>query len=113
MTFSIKVRGARGLVLADFRCPEHSVFEALADRDADAIACPACGASSPWSPAAVFGRVQLVSAVQGKAAPKPHKMSLDLRDVGEGRSLNDWKKERRKAWRDHDYKRRKDKGLIP
>lgn len=109
------------MILADFTCPEHGVFEALADRDADAVKCPlrsyaddsVCGASSPWSPSPVFGRMQEVSAVQGKSSPKPHKMAMDLREVGEGRSLNDWKKERRKMWREHDYAKRKAEGRIP
>ena len=134
------------MILADFRCPIHGVFEALADRDAESAPCPAmadvevaswvgddgelqlvghhapgpvqltaerCNASSPWTPSPVFGRMQLVTASQGKSDPKPHKMSMDLREVGEGRSLNDWKKERRKMWRDHDYKKRKDEGRIP
>lgn len=114
MTFQIKQRGATtGMVLADFRCEQHGVFELLADRDADAVTCPTCGASSPWSPSPVFGKMQEVSATQGKSAPKPHAMSMDLREVGDGRSLNDWKKERRQRWRDHDYKRRKDEGRIP
>jgi hypothetical protein len=113
MTFRIKQRGARGLVLADFRCLECGVFEALADRDADHADCPTCGASSPWSPSPVFGKMQEVSATQGKASAKPHPMTMDLREVGEGRKLSDWKKERRQRWREHDYKRRKDEGRIP
>lgn len=130
------------MILADFRCPVHGVFEQIADRDADEVPCPVieqdnmvttavdadagtievadlfsqgrpCGLPSPWSPSAVFGRMQEVTATRGKSDPKPHPMAMDTMELGEGRSYNDWKKERRKRWREHDYKRRKDEGRIP
>lgn len=96
MMFRIKVRGGGGLVLADFRCAEHGVFEATAARDADVAPCPTCGASAPWSPSVVMGRVAEVSAVQGKHAPKPHRYAMDTRPLGEGQTYKEWRAERKK-----------------
>lgn len=99
MTFRIKVRGGAGPVLADFRCPEHGVFEATVPRDqSDDAPCPTCGTSSPWSPSAVLGRVQEVSAVQGKWAPKPNKYAMDTTSLGEGQTYKEWRAGRRKLW---------------
>jgi hypothetical protein len=45
MTFVIKTRGAGGLLVADYRCPEHGMFEAVVQRNElgdapDELPCP-------------------------------------------------------------------------
>lgn len=46
MSFTIKVRGGRGPMCAEYRCEEHGVFEATVDRDAngDPLATAPCPA---------------------------------------------------------------------
>jgi hypothetical protein len=121
MTFIIKVRGG-GKITHDYLCEEHGRFEAVVDSaDApDVVPCPVtvasaafrlsdgvrvdgplkCGKPSPWSPssAPAVHTQFVVSATQGKSSPKPHRMSMDTRPLGEGQKFHDWKKERKKLW---------------
>lgn len=89
MTFVIKTRGAGGLVSAEYRCPNHGVFEVLAQRDVNGDApdeqpcpemathddccdtafeedcsgeagCVPCGIASPWTISAPHQRVKSV-----------------------------------------------------
>jgi hypothetical protein len=46
--------------------------------------------------------------VQGKREAKPHRMSMDTRSMGEGQTYGEWKAGRRKMWREHDEKKRRD-----
>lgn len=115
------------MILSDFICPIHGRFEALADRDADSAPCPAdmpiavdghitrfsspCEFPSPWTPSPVAGRVELVSAVsRGKWEPPPSKLATNTRPLMEGQKYSEWRKERKKVWRDHDWKQRKERG---
>lgn len=123
------------MILSDFRCPVHGVFETLADADAETMPCPhlrgfqptlsesenliaekllgleRCDIPSPWSPSPVFGQVQLVSAVTGKWEKPPTPQHCDvMTTLGEGQRYGEWRAGRKKMWRDHDYKRRKDRG---
>lgn len=118
MTLVIKTRGAGGLILADFRCPEHGVFEATVPRnESDAAPCPtrvsipadgfypsggerACGISSPWTPSPVHGRLKLGDVEKGSFEPPPSPGALDTRALADGMPLHEWKKKRAEQRRD-------------
>lgn len=101
MSYVLKTRGASAsLILADFRCPEHGVFEDLGARDVDAVPCPQCGASSPWSPSPVVGRIKLGEVQQGKFEPPPSPGALDTRALADGMPYSEWKAKRDKFRRD-------------
>lgn len=113
MTFTIKIRGGTGLVLAEYLCPEHGRFELLVERDAKGdppdsapcqervgvggIAYPSrCCASSPWTISAPAVHTQFViTASKGKNASKPHPKAMDTRMLAEGRK-NDYRRQRKK-----------------
>jgi hypothetical protein len=98
------------MILADFTCPHHGRFEALAESDADSAPCP-CGASSPWSPTApAVHTAFVVSASRGKSDPAPSKLATDTRPLMEGQRYSEWRKERKKVWREHDHAVRKERG---
>lgn len=145
MTFIIKTRGAGGLIVADYRCPEHGVFEATVERtesgDApDEQPCPEMvtlggatsnppapgsadyqerlakwirsgsrsgyagvkapcvhGRKSPWTISAPRVHTQfVVTASQGKSAPKPHRDAMDTRMLAEGRK-KDFRQQRQQV----------------
>lgn len=123
------------MVIHDFLCPIHGRFEALAESDSDSALCPhpsaigpysigpvngaegprqhfrTCAQVSPWTPSPVAGRVELVSAVsRGKWEPPPSKLATDTRPLMEGQKYSEWRKDRKKVWRDHDHKARKERG---
>jgi hypothetical protein len=123
MTFVIKIRGARGNIVAEYECPEHGRFAATVQRDdaGDAPSserCPviedetACGLSSEYRISAVIGRVRAGEVSRGKSAEVPHHLALDTRDLADGMPYNEWKKKRSKVWRDETRKRRRDAGLA-
>lgn len=96
---------------ADFDCPSCGVFETAVSPVPDAIACPSCGADSPWSAtsaADVAGRVKLVSASTGKSDAPPTPYHLDLRGVGTDRSPAEHRAARKKLWREHRWKQSKE-----
>jgi hypothetical protein len=66
-----------------------------------------CGLPSPWSPssAPAVHTQFVVSATQGKSAPKPHETALDTRPLGEGQKFHDWKRDRKKIWEEKRKKR--------
>lgn len=113
------------MILADFICPIHGRFEAMVDPDAEFAPCPApyepvtvglpkflaCGEPSPWSPSPIAVHTAfVVSATRGKSDPPPHKLATDTRALGEGQSYSEWRAQRKKLWRDHDYRVRKERG---
>ena len=70
-----------------------------------------CAQVSPWTPSPVAGRVELVSAVsRGKWEPPPMPTATNTRGLMEGQNYGEWRKERKKVWRDHDYRVRKERG---
>lgn len=123
MTFTIKVRTAPGaLMTADYECPEHGRFEAVVSRDSagdppamescrvlesgwikadgtsprDAYVVHVCGIASPWRISCPPIHTQfVVSASQGKSAPKPHPKSMDTRLLAEGQR-NRFRSQRKK-----------------
>lgn len=119
MTYIVKTRGAGGLVVADYRCPEHGVFELTVERDANGDApdeqpCP-CGASSPWTISACKQRIWSVpcyAAVRGGDVKERPPGMLDTRPLAEGQSYSDWRRVQKKARVERRYQQLKDKGMI-
>lgn len=123
MTFTIKVRTAPGaLMTADYECPVHGRFETVVPRDANGdppavarclvpcrvsgISCGGtgpdnghntlCRTSSPWRISCPPIHTQfVVSASQGKSAPKPHAKTMDTRLLAEGQK-NKFRSQRKK-----------------
>ena len=95
------------LIANEYDCPEHGRFCETVERSAapDAIACPICGASSPWCISAPFGRVKRGEVVRGKSDERPSKNWLDTRDLGEGQSHEEYEATRKKI---RDDRRRKE-----
>ncbi len=99
------------MILSDYLCPDHGDFEATVPSPApDAIACPVCGAASPWLPSPIVGRVKLGEVSRGKSDKAPTPYHLDMTELGEGMPLKEWKAKRRKFWQEHNWKRNKERG---
>jgi hypothetical protein len=116
------------MILADFECPEHGVFEAYADADAESAPCPfrRCNASdmctgclscasepascyeiAEWSPSPIHGSVQAGSVVRGPVSKPDSPMFLDTRELGEGMPLKEFKEKRRKLYEERRHKESK------
>lgn len=131
MTYVVKTSGAGGLLVADYRCPEHGLFEATVRRDENGDApdtqpCPhvidhddeggvdECLLESPWTISSPKPRVLSVlpsAAIRGgdmKDRP-PH--MLDTRALAEGMPLSTWKTKQRELTRDRRHKMLIDKGI--
>ena len=110
------------MILAEFRCALHGLFEAFADSNADHAPCPVvvrlpglpghpCGATSPWSPTApAVHTAFVVSASRGKSDPAPSRLATDTRPLMEGQRYSEWREGRKKVWREHDHAVRKERG---
>lgn len=98
MTFVVKHRGAGARVALEWRCPEHGRFDLTVERpEPDAVPCPQCGASSPWTPSAPRVRVKAGEAGARGGYQKPeHPGWLDTRALGEGQPLEEWQADRAK-----------------
>jgi hypothetical protein len=126
MTFTVKVRGAGGLMLAEYRCPQHGVFEVLVSRGANGeppaeAKCPAacrsfqfprqpiaCEQPSPWTISAPAVHTQFViTASRGRSDPKPHAKAMDTRMLAEGRK-NEFRRQRKKIREDERHARVKE-----
>lgn len=128
MTFTIKVSGAGGPMLAEYRCPLHGVFELLVYRGAggDPPAeqpCPVlvrhpkwgpwedmaqCLAPSPWTISAPAVHTQfVVTASRGRNDPKPHPKAMDTRMLAEGRK-NEFRRQRKKIREEERHRRVKE-----
>lgn len=107
--YVVKVRGAIGSAKQrEYVCFQCGRFEALiADPPPDQVACPEC----EWPADRVVStppvHTQFAISVSRGPSVKPPPGSPDFMKLGEGQSRAEWKAERRKFWRDHDYKRRK------
>lgn len=118
MTFTIKHRGAGGLMVAEYLCPVHGRFELLVNRDdegdpPDAVRCnrydellnDLCTKEAEYAISAPSVHTQFViSATQGKSAAKPHRDAMDTRMLTEGRKKEF--RQQRKAVREAARKRR-------
>lgn len=118
MTFIIKVSGdSERLISHDYLCEVHGRFEQLVPQadPPDTVPCPfeidcdhagenhacVCGATAWWSPssAPAVHTQFVVSATQGKSAPKPHRDAMDTRMIAEGRK-NDYRAQRKQVRED-------------
>lgn len=114
MTWTVKIRSSPGALMAsDYECPVHGRFTATVTRDANGdppaeAPCPLVGGARRINPAAVCQwpspwRISMpavhtqfvISASQGKSAPKPHREALDTRPLSEGRK-KEWRQARKK-----------------
>lgn len=118
------------MILCDFECPKHGVFEAVADADAESHPCPQptgvtipitadyerdstvelCGLSSPWSPTPVMGRVKRWEVVRGGWEKPERKTFLDTRDLGEGQDPDEFRAKRSVIWEEQRHREIKELG---
>lgn len=127
MTFITKVRGAGGLIVAEYRCPLHGVFEATVQRNESGDApdwqcCEAldeweevCNEPSPWTISAPKQRVVSVTptaAIRGGDMKDRPAHMLDTRPLAEGMPLSQWKAKQREITRANRHKMLVDKGVI-
>ncbi|MGE5803956.1 MAG: hypothetical protein ACM358_17055 [Gemmatimonadota bacterium] len=127
MTWTVKIRSSPGALMAsDYECPVHGRFTATVARDDKgdppaAVHCQApadfimegdragrCGELSPWRISMPAVHTQfVVSASQGKPAPKPHREALDTRPLAEGRK-KEWRLHRKKLKEERRHQRVKE-----
>ncbi len=117
------------MILADFDCPEHGIFEALVDADLEFACCTEpraactcihpddrcgvdcvteCGIVSPWSPSPVRGRVRIGEVVRGGVDQPDSPMYLNTRELGEGMPMSEWREKRDKMYAERRHKESKD-----
>jgi hypothetical protein len=97
-------------VLVEFLCSGCGErYESLEDRPAPArVAHLACGQEAELVISAPKPATQWGTAVRGKSDPPPSQRSVDTRGLGDGMSLNDWRKQRARMWRDNDRAKRRE-----
>ncbi len=121
------------MILADFTCPYHGRFEALADRDAESMPCPMptivhrhandgspvicgepncfpvpCPEVSPWSPSPVHGRVRIGEVERGANEQPASPMYLSTQDLGNGMPYSEWRAKRDRMYEERRHKESKD-----
>ncbi len=112
------------MILADFCCPYHGRFEALAESDAEWHPCPVwmvhghanpatsveapCDCQSPWSPSPVRGRVRIGEVVRGGVDKPDSPMMLDTRELGNGMPMEEWRARRDKMYEERRWKESKE-----
>lgn len=85
------------MILQDWMCEEHGVFEALADNaEVEAVPCPKCGRASAWAPSPVCGRAKIAELVRGGSDERPP-FVLDTSELGDGMPMAEWREKRRKV----------------
>lgn len=116
MAWTIKTRGARGPMLAEYLCPEHGRHDELVDRDANgdppefklctvATGDEECG----WSCEFVMSTPRIkhpafISTHRGKSDEKPFPEAMDTEPLADGKvTLQEWKKQRAEMWARSDY----------
>lgn len=132
MTFTIKIRGAGGPMLAEYECPEHGVFEATVQRtDAgdppDEQPCPVltdpgsdiddmpCCRPSPWimsAPKMAVLSAKTTAVVRGGDMTDRPPWMLDTRPLAEGMSYAEWSKKQDALQRDRRRQELIDKGAV-
>jgi hypothetical protein len=115
------------MILADFCCPYHGRFEALADADWEAMPCPStlaparfnhgiegepagfvCMTTSPWAPSPIRGRVNHAEVVRGTVDRPESKMYLDTRELGAGMPMEEWRAKRDRVYEERRHKEGKE-----
>lgn len=130
MAFTVKTRGAGGMMVAEYLCPVHGRFEELVERDGNGDAPPTrvcmettgrterfhhfCGQISQFAISAPRPKVLSVPvyAAQrgGDMKERPPGM-LDTRPLAEGMPLAEWKKVQQKHAQERRHKQLIEKGL--
>lgn len=112
MSWHIKVHSNPGSpIRGDYECPTDGRFEHTTVRDERGdppatVACPSCGADSPWRPSAPVARVKLGEVVQGKVMEyPPEAVCLDTRPLAEGMPLSEWRSKQEAITRDINLRR--------
>lgn len=120
MSFKIKIRGAGGLVVAEYRCEACGDFEETLQRDAngdppDVCPCPGCGEPAAWTISAPQMQVWSVPCVAtvrgGDMTDRPPGM-LDTRPLAEGMKMSEWRKQQAQHRIRRRHKQLIDKGVI-
>lgn len=131
MTFVIKTRGAGGLIVAEYECPLHGVFEATVQRTESGDAperqeCPGpghatndddrpCGLDSPWiisAPKTAVLSARPTAAVRGGDMSERPPWMLDTRPLAEGMPYAEWSKKQDALQRDRRHKELIEKGAT-
>jgi hypothetical protein len=101
-----------GWRMQEFLCEKHGRFESLERAPVpESVPCPTCARAAPAVISAVASKTCWASAgPKGKPDPAPRPTATDTIPLGEGQTYNEWKANRRKVWRDHDRKKRRDRG---
>ena len=109
MTYTVRIRGAIGSAKQrEYVCFQCGRFETLIpDPPPDTLACPECEWPADRVQTAAPVHTQFAVTVSRGPSVKPPKGSPDYMKLGEGQSRKDWKAERARVWREHDYKQRK------
>ena len=118
MSYHVRIRHGGGLIVAEYRCPEHGLFEVTAQRVDDGAptehACE-CGTVSPWTPSAPKMRVDTVlptAAVRGGDTERRPGM-LDTRPLAEGMPMAEWRKVQDKHREERRHQQMVANGLKP
>lgn len=115
MTYTTRIRGGGGgLVAADYRCPDHGLFDEIVDRatSAEPRPCPACGQASERALSAPMFKPQRFTVVKGKPEAPRSPMDMDTTALADGMPFHKWKEQRAAMWRDHDLAELKAKAGI-
>jgi hypothetical protein len=97
MTFTIRTRGAPGLRVVEYLCPEHGRFEAVIADAPDSAFCD-CGSLSPLVISAPLTRVKRGEVQRGKSDPRPPHV-LNTEALADGMDQGEWaKREDKKAF---------------
>ena len=86
------------MILSDWECPVHGLFESTAPPHVDSIPCPVCDAPSPWRPSPVHGRVRRVEVVRGRWSKPERPTYYNTQALGEGQDPAEWRASRAKVW---------------
>jgi hypothetical protein len=121
MTFTVKVRGAAGVTVAEYLCdPCELRFEAVVERDVNGDPpaqheCPGCGGLADHvisAPSVQKWSKPLRAVSMGKNNEKPPPWVADTRPLAEGMSLEEWNKNETKGRLDRTRQRMRKKGLF-
>lgn len=138
MTWTLKVRGAGGPMLAEYECPAHGRFDATVDRDEngdppETSECPhepaiqddvhnahgslvfmrRCRYPAPWVASAVAGRVKVGEVDKGKVMDyPPANVCLDTRALADGMPYSEWRATQDKVTRDINLKRARERKNV-
>jgi hypothetical protein len=126
VTYTVKTRGARGLMLAEYECPDHGLIERLVRRDENGdppavFYCTeklcgdntcshdmcTCDRPSPHVMSAVHGRVKIAEVQRGKSDERPP-WALNTEALADGMPMKEWRALQDKKDRDWRIKKNRE-----